>query len=654
MSLPNTSHDGTPNAPDVSGYVSQFATAAKTEQSTPAERRTIPSLDATFRALAKQHAFPVPYLRAAMRVISQSHQHIAFMLKGRLGADTLADFAAIDAFTSEQITSLKTLLNSENLKRHGEHDAAVSGPYPVGDRKLHLLTVPVQTNAEPALDATLTVAVDASPDPSATWAANRLATAELKSSIASALVCMPTKATKPSQLDESLDRVQRVMRYSSTREFAFALVNSLAGRYQCASVAFGIEKQNRIAMLAISGTDSFKASSPGVVDIQQAMEEAYDARSAVWFDERANTTSTPPQGAPALLPVHRQLGTNTRTAVCSVPLMAGESCVGIVTLQRDPKIGFRAEELSELKQTIEPFGAAVELALRGERPLKQHFAESAREGIRRVRQPQSRLGGIARVAILAAAAIFLFGWMPYRPMTPCVVVPADLTQSLAPFDMQLNEALVRSGDRVRKGQVLATFDTRQLELERAQLHAQQQQAEVDVRAALVQGDAAAASLAKANASVYATQLSAVTEKIALCTIAAPADGMVVEADLEQRIGQVLGQGTPLLSFSPMSAFKLEIRVPEHQARYIQASQQGTFAPTANPSEVMTYTVDRVAGSAELIDGQNVFVATAIVDGKSDDFRYGTQGFARTSTGYRPIPWITFHRIYEYACANFWL
>ena len=603
----------------------------------------IEDASAIFAELSQQHPQPVPYLRACFRELTQRYRQIAFGVKGRCISDSLADFAAIDGLTDSEIAALRQEIDQCLLARHGDNRSYLSGPHRAGSRQVYLITVAVDRSSDLEVMATLCFAMIPQ-----TKEELELASAQLRAEIAVALNHAPiSRAASPTQGDAAMDMTSRVSRYGSTREFAFALVNSLAQRYTCQQVAFGLVTHKKIKVLAVSGTDKFKESSPGIVDIQQAMEETLDAGEMLAYQPNGLTATH------KAMPVHTQWGASTRTAVCSIPLMAGEKCIGVVSLRRDPQTGFGAGELSELNSVIGPFGAAVELAQRGERSLKQHFKESAARGFRSAKKPGTAAGRLVRMLLMVGALVFLFGWLPYKPMTPCVLVPSDLTQTLAAFDMELEQVLVRSGDRVNAGDLLAKFDTRQLELERSTLESQRDQAEVDVRAALVAGDPAAASLAKANSAVFAAQLAAVEQKIQNCLITAPQDGMVVAADLEQKIGQVFPQGEPILSFSPMNSFELEIRVPEHQARHITVSQEGSFSPVADPANTMEYKIESISGSAELIDGKNVFVAKATLEQSSDQFRQGMEGFASTDTGWRPIPWIAFHRIYEYAASGFW-
>ncbi len=605
----------------------------------------IADLRDSFQQLAERNPRRSAYLHAAMRAIVSHHRLLGFSLTGRIAAETLGDFACLGRLSADEQLQLRNLVSQAALAGHSELNARITGPFALDAHRVFLVTLPMLSEIRDDLVASVCFAISHAEDQEL-----QLRACELQSSLllAQQMIPAPTKAGSKLAIDEKLQMTARVSRYSDTREFAFALVNSVASRFDCEQVALGIIRRDQLAVLAVSGTDTFKPSSPGIIDIQQSMEEARDAELTLVYQ---------PEGQSAKLktmPIHTRWGTRCQSAVCSIPLMAGSQCVAVLSLRRHRRLGFTDVNVEEIEKLVKPFGAAIELSLRGDRTLKSHFHEASNKTIEAIRNPKTRAGRNVRQITCIVAAILIFGWFPYRPLTPCVLVPGNLTQSLAAFDMQLSEVKVRSGDRVARGQVLAKFDTRQLELQRAGLTSQLEQAEVDVRKALVKSDAASASLAKANSQVFATQLAAVEMKISQCTITAPEDGMVMDADLNRKVGQVFAQGSPILSFAPLDDWQLEIRVPENQARYFRQNQTGCFAPAANPGRKLNYSIANISGSAELIDGKNVFVATAQINGDADFFRQGMEGIARTHTGWQPIPWILLHRLFEYGRAGFWM
>lgn len=627
---------GTAPASTVVGFV----------ENEPRKWTELPNLNELAGELAELRAHfedDAHYLSSAARCIASHQGAVAVSLRGRVGAKSLNDFAASGELSDEQRSELQQVAEATLLDNHGDSGVFLHGPLDCANRVIQLVSLGFSRDS---IAATFTFAVDESDEQT-----TRTTSTELQFALRALLQELGPSQSEEKQHSRSFDSTEmatRVAKYENTREFAFALVQSLAERFDCQQVSFGVRRRRNIEVLAVSGKDSFKSSAPGIVDIQQAMEETLDAGRLCSYQPFGQSESHNP------MPVHTQWGSQTNRAVLSIPLKIEDDCIAVASLTREPNQGFSQAEVSEFSNLLAPFAPAVEMSLRGSRSLREHMRTRASDAWQVAKQPKTRTGQVLRVGIVAAVLFFLFGWLPFAPTTPCSIVPSNLTQTLTPFSMQLKEVLVHSGDEVVAGQPLVVFDSREFLLEKERIVALRDQAEVDVRAALLQGDAASASLAQANVAAQEAQLETVQRKIDLCTIVAPSDGMIVEADLNKKIGQVLPQGTQVLSFAPMDQFELEIRIPEYNARHIAASQSGTFVSTADPSKQIDFSIDHVAGSAKLVDGKNVFIAKAKLNGASEHFRQGMEGYVKPQVGWRPVPWLVFHRVYEYACSHFWL
>lgn len=440
----------------------------------------------------------------------------------------------------------------------------------------------------------------------------------------------------------------KASQFHSTKEFGFSIVNSLCSQVKAEQVAFGVEKNGRIAVEAISGFPDFKANSPGVAIVRQAMEECLDHESFLVAQQEQL------EEIPAL-PIHRQWSVeSSNSCVCSIPLRQGEQITGVLSIRRPANRPFRKEEIAQLLQLLSPYGAAIRVVDKANRTvgtqLKTAVGESARKNLGK--------GAIGRKVALCALAAgllwFLFGSLTYRPICRTRVTAADLRHFSAPFDGKLQNVYVRPGQQVTQGDVLAEFDTVDLRLELNSLVRQISSAQVEVRQAIGDGDLSVAALAKSRVDVLQTQTAAVEKRIRDAQLVAPADGTVVLSDLEQRIGQVFPQGEELLQFAPEGDWLLEIEIPDDIVSYVAAEQTGTFAAASHPTEKQSFTIQNIDGAATMIEDRNVFVATAPLETRPEWIRTGMEGTARVETVNRPVWWVAMHRVVDWARMNFWL
>ena len=324
----------------------------------------------------------------------------------------------------------------------------------------------------------------------------RIVIAELFASVATAQVVRP-QGPLPAKQTESqneapnrtLDAICRSAKYESTRELAYVFVNQLCDRFDCEQIGFGIADVNRVEVLAVSGIATFKSSSPGIMDLRQAMEECFDFGETIVAQQEGEAC------VEREFAIHRRWADATRSVTCSIPLTVNDKKIGVVSLRRSKRKPFRQAEIDQIKELVAPFGPAVNLMRKSERPLRKHLLDSSRAAFKSIANPKSKTSRVVVGAVALLTLWFCLGWVSYQPSCVCTVTPANLTHVLTPFDMKLSAAFVRSGDRVQKGQLLAQFDTRELDLQKLQLQAEIEKAQVEVRDAISSGDVPNAALA---------------------------------------------------------------------------------------------------------------------------------------------------------------
>ncbi|MCA9048524.1 MAG: efflux RND transporter periplasmic adaptor subunit [Planctomycetaceae bacterium] len=445
-----------------------------------------------------------------------------------------------------------------------------------------------------------------------------------------------------------LDAVSRTSQFSSVREFAYSLVNSLCGQFAAEQVFFGIVRNGRVTVEAVSGTADFKASGPGIVAVRQAMEECLDR------EEITAAQISVPDGI-ASLPLHRQLSANSsNAAVISVPLRDGDLTTAVVTLRRTADQPFRAADAEAFQKTLIPYGSAVRVLDRAGRPLSNHLMAAGSSVLQTVFRRNSPGWFLAITTAAIFGVWFLFGSITYRPVCRARVVAADLTHLSAPFSARLKNVYVKPGQHVTAGQLLAEFDTVELQLQWNALQRQISATTVELRQALAADDLAAAALARSRLTVHESQAATVTQQIRAARLTAPTNGTVMLADLEQRIGQTFQQGDDILQCAGGAGWLLNIEVPDAVAAWVASGQHGTFSAAAAPSDRRDFLVSQINGSATVVEDRNVFSAQASLQSPPDWIRNGMDGTVVIQTVPRPVWWVALHRVIDWARMTFWI
>ena len=437
------------------------------------------------------------------------------------------------------------------------------------------------------------------------------------------------------------DIVSRVGNRGTVRKLAFVLANDLCNQLCCEQVAVAMISSGRSRVVAISGSPQFKTGSPGAVAIAQAMDECLDQNEAICF---------PPSVDSATFPIHRTWSQATGGSnVYSVPLRSTEETVAVASLRRGVDSPFTDQDLDRIRKHVAPFGTLLAWIDRANRPLFNHVMSGLNEWRTRKRTLLHRLLAIAFVTLVAWC---IFGSMTFCPMCESSVVASDLQHITTPYESKLERIHVQAGDKVSVGDALVDFETRPIMLELATIHAEIARTQVSARAAITAGDASTAALHQAHVKVLTTKKRSLERRIDSASMAAPAKGTIVQCDVDNRLGQVFAQGDPILQFAPDDGWTLLVYLPEDVASYVAPGDCGVFISAARPNERLTFEIEAINGSAEIIDQTNVVVAQARLRCDTAWMRTGMKGVARIRT--RPMPpwWIAFHKVIDWARLRF--
>jgi len=297
--------------------------------------------------------------------------------------------------------------------------------------------------------------------------------------------------------------------------------------------------------------------------------------------------------------------------------------------------------LTCLSQSADSLGVTLQLLRRAHESLTRRAARGLRGAFGAFRRSRYVALGAIFVAILAFAP-----W-PYHLPCECVVEPVIRRFVSAPFDAVLDRTLVRPGDRVSAGDVLAMMDGRELRMQLASRRALLDQSRQRYTAALAKRDAAAAQLALMEVRQSEQEVALLERRQQNLAIRSPLAGIVVSGDLHRAAGAPLTVGQKLFEIAPLDQMVVEASVPEDQVGAIHEGQPVALSLESHPGVHLRGTVIRLHPQAELRNQKNVFVAEVQIDDDSVSLLPGMSGQARVDVGTRSVGWILFHRPWHY-------
>lgn len=459
-------------------------------------------------------------------------------------------------------------------------------------------------------------------------------------------------AAQESRLERSsflFDLTLAALAESDFQKATLAVVNRLAQRFQCHQVQMGLEKGKTVRVVAVSHSASFDEKANLVNLAALAMNEAFDQRATVVVPETD-------AGATLITAALRHYGSETAsTALCAVPLEAGNRVIAVWLLERDsPFTAADREALETLGLALAPI---LELKLTAEESLLSHGRRSWQNTLRQVTdtsRPGIKLLAVATVLLVALVALYP---ADYRVASRAIVEGAIQRVAVAPFQGYIREAPARAGDLVKQGQVLAILEDKDLKLERVRWESELEVSVRKEREAMAKADRVALRLASAQANQARAQLDLTLEKLSRVQVIAPFDGVVVQGDLSQELGSPVEQGKVLFELAPLDAWRVILKVDERDIAQVQNRQSGELVLTSLPGKVFPLTVRRITPVSVAEEGRNFFRVEAELDkavaNPSVKMRPGMEGVGKIDAGRRSLLWIWTHRFTDWLRLKSW-
>lgn len=408
----------------------------------------------------------------------------------------------------------------------------------------------------------------------------------------------------------------------SLEEALDALAGALKERFACDRVAIALEVNGELKLHAVSQQAVLEPSSSEARLLIDAMQEACDQDAIVCWPPTSDTLG--------ILTAHRALaGRRVNGSICSVPMFDEQQRVGAFLLERRDQQGFLIKTLERLGVSIAPLLRLHSKANRGWWTVMKHSIKNKLEHYLGADRPGVRVLCILATLLLASSLMFTTQWQ--------IVAPAELlsherrlvTAPQAGFVAQMQ---VAAGDQVSKGQVLATLDRREMELETASRESDVVAAEAEFRAAISSNDRQSTGIARARLVQARARLDSVKQRLSRTELISPIDGLVTSADATRTEGAVVSRGETLFEIAPGTDFEVHVLVDEADVYDVSEGQSGMLSLRAMPGEGLPIVVESVYPVAEAEGGENRFRVKANLVTPLDSLRPGQSGVVRLDAG----------------------
>jgi RND family efflux transporter MFP subunit len=444
--------------------------------------------------------------------------------------------------------------------------------------------------------------------------------------------------TSKARLVTVLELIATCLQHDRFQAAATAVATELAATFGCERVSIGFMKARHIYVRALSHSAVFGKKTNLVRALEGAMDEAADQLATVVFPPRKDG---PFQVTRAHAELAQQHGTG---AVCTIPLTAGASVLGAMVLELPTGAEFDARTVELCEHAALLVGPVLDVKRKEDRWLAQKAADSMATHWRHLVGP--RHAALKLWAALAAVTIVFFAFAEgdYQITADATLegrVQRAITAALPGY---IAEADARAGDVVRKGDMLARIDDRDLQLERLKLVSQRGQRTGEYNQALAEHQRARVKVLQEQLAQVEAQIALIDEQLSRTRILAPFDAIVVKGDLSQSLGAPVERGNVLFELAPLDTYRVIMKVDERDITSVAVNQGGYLVLTSMPRDEIPLAVEKITPVSVTDQGRNYFRVEAAAKGSIERLRPGMEGVGKIQVERRKLVWIWTHKL----------
>ncbi len=426
-----------------------------------------------------------------------------------------------------------------------------------------------------------------------------------------------------------------------------AVVTALASRLACDRVSLGIATRNNLRVQALSHSAQFNHKTDLLNAIAASMEEAVDQQQTVLVPAPAGW---PAQSTRAHDELRRRYGA---ASVCSLPLWAHGRIVGVLTCERGGEQLFDRFTVELCEAMAALVGPALDLKRQHDRALPFKVWESVRRQIGKV-IGAGHIGMKLSLLVAAAAGVWLFtATGEFRVSSKAVLEGEVQRVAAAPFQGYVKTAPARAGDVVKPGQVLATLQDRDLQLERLKRLNEREQLAKEQRQALAERNAPKAEILTAQLRQVQAQLDLAADKLSRTQVVAPFAGIVVSGDLSQQLDAPVEEGKVLFEIAPLDTYRIVLQVDERDIGHVAVGQSGDLLLSALPHDPFPFKVEKITPVSTAHEGRNFFRVEGRFVTTPPQLRPAMEGVGKIDVDRRRVLWIWTHDAVEWLRLKLW-
>lgn len=419
--------------------------------------------------------------------------------------------------------------------------------------------------------------------------------------------------------------------------------------YERAGIA--LEQHGKYRLSAVTGVTQVDPNSPELAPLNEILRWALLSEGPVQVRQEGDKIDDPREETRAKF--ERYFQETGMRAFYSVPLSDDTGRVGVLSMEAsDPN--FLSPAHLEILQVL---ASQATVALRNAQMYKEvPFISVLEPVLEKKRRFMAMKKGRRTMTLVLAALVVVFLVLcplPMRIEGDVAVAPAHRAQIQPEVEGVLSKVLVREGQRVKRGQVLAAMEDWRYRSALAEAQAKYETALLHMNRALAVNDDSEAGIQRVQVDYWNSEVTRQQELLDKTQLRSPIDGVVATPQVENFVGRRLQYGDSFAEVMDNSEAVADVAIEDTDVGLLKAGSPAAIKLNSYPTRTFQGKVSVVSPQGALQGESRVFFARVTLPNSDGSIRAGMGGQGKIRTGWYPSGYVLFRRPVIWVYSRVW-
>jgi len=258
------------------------------------------------------------------------------------------------------------------------------------------------------------------------------------------------------------------------------------------------------------------------------------------------------------------------------------------------------------------------------------------------------------LVLCAASLLFLVAFpLPLRVDGDAVVTPVHRVQVQPVTEGVVSRVLVREGQRVQAGQILAEMENWDTRSALAETQSKYESALMQMNHALAVNDGTQAGAQRVQADYWKAELTRAQRLLEKTELRSPIEGVVSTPHVDSFAGRKLIPGDSFAEVVDTSRAIVDVAIEDEDAGLLKDGQNASVKLNSYPARTFHGQVVVISQKAESVHETPVFYSRVEVDNPDGAIRAGMEGRGKVRVGTYPAGYVFLRHPFIWVCSKLW-